>query len=1237
MTMLRDVFDIPEKVDASDFVLQLQKGVAAAERTLSDYVVTDALAGSIDDALGLVQRTIEGGTSKGAFVHGSFGSGKSHFMAVLHLLLTGNTQARALPGLQEVVARRGAVLDANLLAIDYHLLGKKSFEEALFEGYLQTVTRLHPDSEPPVLHQSDGLLADAAHLRSSMGDAEFFASLNTAAGSSSGWGARAAAWTAETYQTAAAAPIGDTQRDRLVNALVTTHFRSFHRSGEWLEISAGLRAMTEHAHGLGYQGVVLFLDELVLWLAQHLSDTHFIQDEASKVAKLVETEMSTLPVPLISFVARQRDLKEFLAGNTVGAEQLAIGQSFSWWEDRFERIVLAAADLPQIVHRRLLTPVSKEAEAEVARAVASVHADSAAWGYLLTDENRSSGKDFELTYPFSPALVDAMIALSALMQRERTALRLMGELLSNGRNELTVTDVIPVGDLFDVAVLGGGTPLASDMRQHFANARDFYENKMRPYLLTKHRLTLATAAGLRRDHAFRTEDRLAKTLLVAALAPGAPSLRELTAAKLAALNYGTITTFIPGQQAQRVMTIVKEWAAEFGEVHIGDGENPVISITLTGVNYDTLLEYAQGEDNAANRRALLRTMLSDELKITSLGTLQAEWVTHLVWRGSKRNVDVIFGNVRDAGELTDDALRAASGRWKVVIDFPFDTGDHSPQDDLNRLFRLKDAGLDTTTLVWLPHFLTPARMADVGKLVQLEYLLTGERFEQSASRLNPTDRPLARTALDTQRRSLRTRVLEILSQAYGTSTPSAEHVDTQIQASEVFTALTPGVTIAPPVTPNLRGGLESALRQALDVQYPQHPVFDGVDTEIRRADLTAVLDSARSAIEAGGRLDSIERSRASLLRRIANPLGCGSARETVYALGLDTFSWLSHFTRWKADAAVSGELRISDLRRRLEPFGLVTEVQDLLIIVWALLEDREWLRGGTHIPAPGIGQVTPDMALRPARLPSAEDWTRAAQHATALFGAGRQPRLSAAGVTRLAADVRAAVSRLREPAGRLAETLTKRADLLGLDPHAITGRLVTARRASGLLDTLGRERDDTTLLTVLAAADIPDEPQALARSMSSAAELDAHLASADWDMLASGRRIPAEVAEPIFAALAEAARAEELHVKLALAVTTATRAIRDLLIPGPGPVVVAPPIVVPPVVGPVVDVPGPAVVAPDPDRGVPPVVAPVHPDEIDIDIDAESSEPRLRDLMSTLHTALRTNPGKRLKIRWWLE
>jgi predicted ATPase len=48
---------------------------------------------------------VQTGGSKAAYLHGSFGSGKSHFMAVLNLLLAGNTQARATPELADVVAR----------------------------------------------------------------------------------------------------------------------------------------------------------------------------------------------------------------------------------------------------------------------------------------------------------------------------------------------------------------------------------------------------------------------------------------------------------------------------------------------------------------------------------------------------------------------------------------------------------------------------------------------------------------------------------------------------------------------------------------------------------------------------------------------------------------------------------------------------------------------------------------------------------------------------------------------------------------------------------------------------------------------------------------------------------------------------------------------------------------------------------------------------------------------------
>ena len=102
-------------------------------------------------------------------------------------------------------------------------------------------------------------------------------------------------------------------------------------------------------------------------------------------------------------------------------------------------------------------------------------------------------------------------------------------------------------------------------------------------------------------------------MLIAALAPEARSLANLTAAKLAALNWGTISTFIPGDEAGQVLGTVRQWATEFGEISIGDGHDPIITATLSGVDYDSILERVSTEDNAQTRRELVRRLITDEL------------------------------------------------------------------------------------------------------------------------------------------------------------------------------------------------------------------------------------------------------------------------------------------------------------------------------------------------------------------------------------------------------------------------------------------------------------------------------------------------------------------------------------------------------------------------------------------------------------------------------------------------
>ena len=94
---IKDLLDLPEQVSRGDFVLRLTEGITRPDETLRDYVVTKQLVGRFDAALVLIKSALEQRSSKAAYLHGSFGSGKSHFMAVLHLLLAGNVKARAFP------------------------------------------------------------------------------------------------------------------------------------------------------------------------------------------------------------------------------------------------------------------------------------------------------------------------------------------------------------------------------------------------------------------------------------------------------------------------------------------------------------------------------------------------------------------------------------------------------------------------------------------------------------------------------------------------------------------------------------------------------------------------------------------------------------------------------------------------------------------------------------------------------------------------------------------------------------------------------------------------------------------------------------------------------------------------------------------------------------------------------------------------------------------------------------
>jgi len=1224
MTLLRDVIEIPEEIHAGDYVLRLTEGVERVDETLREYVVTPALARAFDAALGLVANAVTSGRSQAAFLHGSFGSGKSHFMAVLHALLGGDPRARGIPELAEPLARHDAALQQRrFLRLTYHLIGAESLEHAVLGGYVEQIRRLHPDASLPAVHRTAGLIANAATWRQQLGDERFFQGLNEDAGAGGGWAAFTGRWTPESYERAAAALPGDPDHARLADALVRAFFPMFTGAAEFVDLDSGLRAISEHARGLGYDAVVLFLDELILWLASRLTNRDLVANEGAKVAKLVESGDARRPVPLVSFIARQRDLRDFLGEAAPGAHQAAIADTFRWWEDRFDKVVLGDENLPYIVERRLLRPRDEEGRRRLQVAFDGLDRRPEVWNTLLDGFNTSEfhrGADqeaFRRTYPFSPALVSTVRAVSSVMQRERTALKVMGQLLVDQRGELKVDDVIPVGDVFEY-VVEGQSALTPEMERHFAAARRLYHERLRPLLLREHGLDEETARTLGYRHPFRADDRIARTLLLSALVPAVPALRDLDAHRLAALNHGTIVSPLPGEEATTVLAKVQGWRTEVPEIQLtGDPRNPVIGVRLAEVDYQGVLDRVRHVDSLGARRRLLRELVWAAFGIHYEESVLAVQEHSVTWRASKRTVEVAFGNVRDPRDLPDELLIHTGERWRVIVDFPFDEDGRSRRDDFARIDTLLSVHAPARTVAWIPRFFSRERLEDLGRLVQLEHLLggSGERFDSNADHLSATDQVQARAILENLRASTRERLRGVLQQAYGAAAPVRGDVDTTGNEERALVSLDPSFPVQDPVGATLAAAFGNLADQMLRHAYPAHPGFQPDRPELRPAELRRVLGFVKRAREQQNGRVPVEQADRPLLRRVCGPLGLGELYENVYVLDVGgTFPWRNRFAQQISREGIGGSVLVGRVRAWTDADavrGLDRLVGNLVVAAWALVTDRVWCRPGMQPLEPELDQITDDMELREQELPEPGAWEHALQRTQALLDFAPNPYRTAANVADLARRVSDAARQHLPHARELVRLLEVHAAALGITPADTSGRLATARAASRLLDDFEHAATDTALVDLMHAAGLPAEDQVVGRSLHSAGQLVDALSRTQWELLDALRSSPGEEAAGILARLAQAGALNEFQTPLEPALRAAgIAAVRLLAARRPAP---APP---------------PPPPSPGPGR---------EPSVLVLDADALAAGAGAEELLRRLRAFAGEHDGQRVRVTWQAE
>jgi hypothetical protein len=1058
MSQLRDILDLPTEVKKSDFVIRLTEGIGDPDKLVASYAMTGELVNAYDKALTLAGAALRDKQSVASYVHGSFGSGKSHFLAILSLMLGNHPAPWTEPKLHVLRDKHGWIRDKKLLRLHFHMIGARSLEERIFGEYLRYVDNEHPDAPVPPLFEDQGLFDNAEALRGSLGDEKFFSAMNAAQPAAKGWGklGAAGAWDRASWDRARSASEPD-ERSRLFSVLVKSHFPAFARSsGGYIGFDEGLAVLSRHAAQLGFDGVVLFLDELVLWLASRAADRAWLNSEGPKLAKLVEAQDDRRAIPIVSFVARQRDVVDLVGDQYAGPEAQNLRDAVKWWEGRFDVIRLEDKILPAVIEKRVVRAKDPAAKKRLEDAFGELRRTlgTQEWGTLLGDLGDETA--FRQVYPFSPALVEALVALSHYLQRERTALKVLMELLVGHLEDFQLGQLVPVGDLFD-ALAGGEEPMDGAMRDRFDRAKRLYHDELLPLLQSQNDTGTKEKCQRRREEhpvelgcancpetRCRTDNRLVKTLLLAALVPGASVLKNLTVSRLVQLNHGTLRTKVPGGEVAQAAKRVRSWAAEAGtRVRAGDQVDPTVQIALEGVDIRPVIDAARYFESPGAKRRKLQEILFAAL---GLDTVDVTIPHKLDWRGCSRVGVIHYGNVREM----DDATLAAGAEhdFKIVVDYPFDDPNRTPREDEARVARYLDESRPSPTIVWLPSFFGERVQRDLADLCIIDKLREGDTLRSHMPNARPEDVKFAEIELESLAGQKRERVRQALEAAYGLpGKPEEGALDPARSVDRHFTVLTPGLTLRGVASATLGDALRDIVHQLLEERFPRHPTFAD---RVTRAKLDKILGRLPQICESDGERMPVGRSERQelVLGENAEIL---TLTETSAALRRQRFDDVERALRTEGADSPS----VSIVRRLFDPsevMGLTREVSDFLVLAYAIASDRELQRGDQPLREVTLGKLPDDARLVRPELPEASAWQRALDRAAAVLAVTTSGR--ARHVRNLRAFVEKVQAKRREMevqgAHRIAELLVRRAGFFEGEPP----RLVTARKVSELWERL---------------------------------------------------------------------------------------------------------------------------------------------------------------------------------------
>jgi hypothetical protein len=959
---ITEAFELPrpEDIRAMGFVIKLREAKPDSQEVrqlVADYVITPVVAKELPRILDDMKQVYDRGEEYGRFIHGSFGSGKSHFMTMLALLLENAAPAwdkfaPVLAAHRDELASKGRegpehrswIPDANLLVVRVHMLSVRGrstgLDRAIYDGLNQALeARGKPKFE--FLHV-DGILEEVRREADEYGDV-VWKRLETAGIV----GDRA------DFESVAKGSAKD--REALARAWLEYKGRDASQAGIDPRWSEGLKRMGEHVKAQGFGGIVLMLDEYLLWLAEK-SGQEFVT-EINSLNVIVDHNTGQRPAPIFVFVARQRNLKDFFPDLI---EEDKIHEHLDHHSKRFEETRLQDVELRHIVHGRVLRPKQPDAVREAIAGLAREH--QKLLPALLAGADLDYLRD---VYPFHPALIEMLVDVTSLMQRERSALRLLYELLVVHNPTLPLGEFLPVGSAFDAIFPRSGVE-ASKKVELMQDIHHQYYSRLAPAMK---RMADDTPefAGDR----WNALDQLVKTVLLAEVSP---RLKQggLTIERLVQLNSVVVEgeTFRGRLNVARTDLLLLQQVVPDLQI-AGSDKSASVRYVLGRVNLTEVLVRARSKvDNDTARFNELYRTLKPALGIAGTKGFEGvendgEW--ELTWRKTKRKGRLKIANIR---ELSNEDFEPPDGAFKVLIDYPWDKPGHTVDEDRLRASNVRKAKGTLHTVCWLPRHMTPSELGVMTELAAVRYLMSEVGQDDLLETMGQQDRAKLLAQAGIRTNSLEQQLQELLLEVY-------------INHGE-FVALISDVDGSRPHK-TLAENLQHIATALMDRRYPKHPT--AFLAEPKKADLELLLkwmvDASESTISVG-----YDEATGKVLRNLGQALELVQLGQTKASLRLD-----SRFIKDVLQQTDKDSVAWTQVAEHLrDGYGLQPLIIDLFLGFVCQRNHRALQEISGEAVDVKIG-MPPSIRIRLQRgtLIEAADWHRLRDLGNDLFGHKRPP------------------------------------------------------------------------------------------------------------------------------------------------------------------------------------------------------------------------------------------------------